>query len=288
MKFGKLWLLLPAVILTAFVGIFPIFALLNYVVQTPFEIENRFVGLENLAKLFKDYRFTDAVLRTIVFAALSLLIQIPLGLGLAYLFRGAGKLNAILSSVIILPTLFPPVTIGMMWLLLTRTNGPFGITFNFLLNSIFGEPYDLYKNAIHAFATIILMDMWHWTGLTFLVSLAALTSMDETYILSARSEGATRWQIFRYAEFPQLLYPLLFITLLRLIDSLKIFDEVFILTGGGPGLSTEFVTQYIRTIGIEQWIFGFSSAMSLVYLYIVLILSWLLIVGFTRGRGILE
>jgi len=284
----KTWLLPPALIVTGFVGILPIFALLNYSLQTPFELENKFVGLDNFSKLFKDYRFTDAVIRTIIFAATSLAIQIPLGLGLAYLLRGASKLNAFISSLLILPPLFPPVTIGMMWLLLTRSNGPFGLIFNSILTSLTGEAYNIYGNAVHSFATIILMDVWHWTGLTYLIFLAALSSMDETYLLSARTEGATRWQIFKYAEFPQILYPLLFIILIRLIDSLKIFDEVFILTGGGPGLSTEFVTQYIRTMSIEQWIFGYSSAMSLVYLFIIIVFCWLLIIGLTKGRGILE
>ncbi|MEM4536696.1 MAG: sugar ABC transporter permease, partial [Nitrososphaerota archaeon] len=121
-----------------------------------------------------------------------------------------------------------------------------------------------------------------------LVSLAAISGMDETYALSARTEGATRWQIFRYAELPQLVFPLTFVSLLRLIDTLKIFDEVYILTGGGPGLSTEFVTQYIRTVGIEQWNVGYASAVSLVYLYIVIVLCWLMITVLTRGRGLIE
>ncbi|MDW8084519.1 MAG: sugar ABC transporter permease [Candidatus Caldarchaeum sp.] len=281
-------LLLPAILLTAFVGIFPIFALLNYSLQTPFAIENRFKGLEYFVQMFKDYRFLNAVGRSVLFAAITLAIQIPLGLGLAYMLRGQGILNAVIAALLTLPPLFPPVTIGMMWLLMVRSNGPFGIIFNGLLNLFGLGPYDPFGNETHAFFTIIIMDVWHWTGLTFLVSLAALSGLNEAYILSARSEGATRWQIFRYAEFPQLLFPLTFVALLRLIDSLKVFDEVYILTGGGPGLSTEFITQYIRTLGIEQWNIGYASAISLVYLYLVIILCWIMIMGLTRFRGLIE
>jgi glycerol transport system permease protein len=278
---------LPAIIVTAFVGIFPVFALINYSLQTPFAIQTRFVGLDHFGQMFRDYRFADAVTRSLTLAAICLSIEIPLGLGLAYLFRGTGKLNAMISVLIALPTLFPPVTIGMMWLLMARSNGPIGIIFNSFLG-LFGGKYDPFRDHMQAFGTVILMDVWHWTGLIFLVSLAAISGMDETHILSARTEGVTRWQIFRYAEFPQLIFPLTFVSLLRLIDSLKIFDEVYILTGGGPGLSTEFITQYIRTLGIEQWNFGYSSAISLVYLYIVIILCWLMITGLTKGRGLIE
>ena len=277
-------LLLPAILVTAFVGVVPVFALLNYAVQTPFEIQNQFVGLGHFRRMFYDYRFTDADLRSVAFAAITLAIELPLGLGLAYLLRKPSIINSIITALVALPTLFPPVTIGMMWLLMTRKTGPVGMIMNFLL----AGGYDPFKNAAHAWGTIILMDVWHWTGLTFLVSLAAVTAMDESYIISARTEGATRWQIFRYAEFPQIVPPLTFVALLRLIDALKIFDEVYILTGGGPGLSTEFITQYIRTVGIEQWIIGYASATSLVFLLIVLILCWAMLMVLTGGRGLIE
>ena len=279
-----LGLLLPALLVTGFVGITPFIALLNYCVQTPFELRTTFVGLKHFRTMFSDYRFINAVLRSLAFAAIALAIEIPLGLGLAYLLRKPGIINSIITALIALPTLFPPVTIGMMWLLMARRNGPLGMIMNFLL----GGTFDPFRNASHAWGTIILMDVWHWTGLTFLVCLAAISAMDETYIISARTEGATRWQIFRYAEFPQLVFPLTFICLLRLIDALKIFDEVYILTGGGPGLSTEFITQYIRTTGIEQWIIGYASAMSLVFLFVVLVLSWLMLMILTGGRGLIE
>ena len=279
-----LGLLLPAILVTAFVGLTPMFALLNYAVQTPFEIQTSFVGLDHFRHLFHDYRFTDAVLRSVIFAAIALAIEIPLGLGLAYLLRKPGIINSVITALIALPTLFPPVTIGMMWLLMARRNGPLGMIMNFFL----GGGFDPFKNATHAWGTIILMDVWHWTGLTFLVSLAAISGMDESYIISARTEGATRWQIFKYAEFPQLVFPLTFISLLRLIDALKIFDEVYILTGGGPGLATEFITQYIRTVGLEQWVIGYASAMSLVFNFIVLLLSWLMLMVLTGGRGLIE
>lgn len=284
----RAWLLLPALMMTAFVGIFPVFALINYALQTPFALENKFVGLSHFSYMFKDYRFIDAVRRSLTFAAACLAVEIPLGLGLAYMLRGPGKVNAAVSALVALPTLFPPVTIGMMWLLMTRSNGPIGITFNSILTSLNMGTYDPFKNPMHAFGTVILMDVWHWTGLVFLISLAAISAMDEAYILSARTEGATRWQIFRYIEMPQLIFPLTFVILLRLVDSLKIFDEVYILTGGGPGLTTEFITQYIRTLGIEQWNIGYAAAISLVYLYIVIVLCWLMIMILTKGRGLLE
>jgi len=277
-------LLLPAIIVTAFVGLIPMFALINYALQTPFETRNVFVGILHFRNMFHDYRFRDAILRSIAFAGAALGIELPLGLGLAYLLRKPSVINSIITALVALPTLFPPVTIGMMWLLMARKNGPLGMIVGWLTRGA----YDPFGNTLHAWSTVILMDVWHWTGLTFLVCLAAVSSIDESYVISARTEGATRWQVFKYAEFPQIVPPLTFVALLRLIDALKIFDEVYILTGGGPGLDTEFITQYIRTIGIEQWIVGYASAMSLVFLFTVLILSWAMLVVLTGGRGLIE
>lgn len=283
----QLLLLMPALLVTGFVGIFPIFALLNYALQTPFAIENKFVGLSHFYTIFRDYRFVEAVGRTLILVGVCLAIEIPLGLGLAYLLRKPGRISGVISALIILPTLFPAVTIGMMWLLMVRSNGPIGLILNNILK-VFGITYDPFKDAFHAFGTVVLMDVWHWTGLVFLVSLAAVSAIEETYVLSARVEGATRWQIFKYIELPQLTFPITFICLLRLIDTLKIFDEVYILTGGGPSLTTEYITQYIRTVGIEQWNIGYASAMSLTFLFIVIMLCWLMIIMLTRGRGLIE
>jgi glycerol transport system permease protein len=276
------WLFAPALIVLLIIGLVPIFPLVNYSVQTPFQEENRFVGFDHFKRMYSDSRWINAIQRTLLLSLIILAIEIPLGLVLAYFFHRPGILNSVASAAIILPALFPYVSIGLMWRLMTSTVGPLGK----LLNAV-GLNYNIAVNATQAFATIIIMDVWHWTSLTFLVLSAAFAAMDPTPIMAARTEGATRWQIFRYIQLPNLMFPLLFVILLRLIDSLRIFDEVYVLTSGGPGFSTEFVSQYIRNVALEQWNFGYGSALSLVYLFMIIVLSVITLNVLTRGKGVL-
>ena len=276
------WLFAPALIILLIVGLVPIFPLVNYSVQTPFQEKNRFVGFDHFKRMYSDSRWINAIQRALLFSMIILSIEIPLGLVLAYFFHRPGILNSVASAAIILPALFPYVSIGLMWRLMTSTVGPLGK----LLNAV-GLNYNIAVNATQAFATIIIMDVWHWTSLTFLVLSAAFAAMDPTPIMAARTEGATRWQIFRYIQLPNLMFPLLFVILLRLMDSLRIFDEVYVLTSGGPGFSTEFVSQYIRNVALEQWNFGYGSALSLVYLFMIIVLSVITLNVLTRGKGVL-
>jgi len=276
------WLFAPALTILLIVGLVPIFPLVNYSVQTPFQEENKFVGLDHFRKIYSDSRWFNAIHRNLLFSMIILAIEIPLGLVLAYFFHRPGVLNSVASAAIILPALFPYISIGLMWRLMAATVGPLGKILHMI-----GIEYNIAVNATQAFATIIIMDVWHWTSLAFLVFSAAFAAMDPTPIMAARTEGATRWQIFRYIQLPNLMFPLLFVILLRLIDSLRIFDEAFVLTSGGPGFSTEFVSQYIRNVALEQWNFGYGAALSLVYLFMIIVLCVMVMNILTRGRGVL-
>ena len=276
------WLFAPALVILLIVGVVPIFPLVNYSVQTPFQEVNKFVGLTHYKKMYSDSRWINALQRTLLFSVIVLAIEIPLGLVLAYFFHRPGVLNSVASAAIILPALFPYVSIGLMWRLMTSTVGPLGKLLNMM-----GIEYNIAINATQAFATIIIMDIWHWTSLVFLVLSASFAAMDPTPIMAARTEGATRWQIFRYIQLPNLTFPILFVILLRFIDALKIFDEAYVLTSGGPGFSTEFATQYIRNVALEQWNFGYGSALSLVYLFMIIILCLIIMNVLTRGKGVI-
>lgn len=278
------WLfVLPAFILVLFVGILPTLCVFNYSFQKPYAEVNKFVGFDNYRKVLHSDRWWAAFGRNLLFSAIALAIEIPLGLGLALLLYRGGKFNGFVSATITIPALIPWVTIGLIWRLLCRRVGPLA-TF---LNSVLHMNYSPFVNSTHAFWTIVAMDVWHWTSLVFIVCAAALASMDRTPVLAARVEGATRWQIFRYVEMPALTFPLTFVAMMRFMDTFKIYDEPFVLTAGGPGLTTEFLTLYVKRIGLEQWLLGVGSAASLIYLYIVLIFSFVLMLVITRGRGLM-
>lgn len=276
------YLILPAMTVVLFVGLIPLFSMINYAVQTPYGVENVFVGFDNFYKILHEPRFLDALRRNVIFSFTVLCLEVPLGILFALLLYEKGRLNTLISTVIVLPALIPPISIGLLWRLLLRSTGPVARLANFLIPG-----FDPFRNSLHAYGTILTMDVWHWTSLIVIVVSAGLAGMDRNFVLSAKSEGATRWQIFRYIELPAISFPLVFVSLLRLIDSLKIYDEVIILTGGGPGLTNEYVSQYIKTIAIDQWVVGLGAAGSLIYNFIVLMLSYTLLIVMTRGKGVM-
>ncbi|MEM3713407.1 MAG: sugar ABC transporter permease [Nitrososphaeria archaeon] len=276
------FLILPSILIVLFIGIIPTISLINYSLQNPFTDMNKFLGFENFRRVLTDYRVSDALLRNLYFSAAALLIEIPLGVGLAKLLYEKSKVNTITSIVITLPVLIPPITVGLLWRLLTYESGPFT---NFV--KMLGLYYNPFRNPTQAFWTTVLVDVWHWTPLVVLVISAALAGMDRSPVLSAKTEGATTWQIFRFIELPAISFPLAFITLLRLIDTLKVYDEPTVMFAGGPGLTTEYLSLYVKKVGVDQWLIGYASALSLIYNFIVLCLCIMLVNILTRGRGLL-
>lgn len=276
------FMIAPAVLLVMVVGLVPLFAMINYSVQRPYAAENVFLGFANFLRVLSEPRFLDAIRRNVILSVTVLSLELPLGILFALLLYEKGRLNTLISTIIILPALIPPVSIGLLWRLLIRSTGPLAQLATFVVPG-----YEPFRNALHAYVTVLAMDIWHWTSLITIVISAGLAAMDKTPVLSAKTEGATRWQIFRYIEFPAIRFPLVFVSLLRFIDSLKIYDEIIILTGGGPGLTNEYLSQYIKTMAIEQWLVGFSAAGCLIYTFIVLMLSYVLLIVMTRGRGVM-
>lgn len=277
-----IFLILPSILVVLFIGIVPTISLINYSLQNPFTDVNKFLGFENFRKILNDYRVSDALLRNLYFSAAALLIEIPLGVGLAKLLYEKSKINTITSIIITIPVLIPPITVGLLWRLLTYEVGPFT---NFV--KMLGFYYNPFRIPTQAFWTTVLVDVWHWTPLVVLVISAALAGMDRSPVLSAKTEGATGWQIFRFIELPSISFPLAFITLLRLIDTLKVYDEPTVMFAGGPGLTTEYLSLYVKKVGVDQWLIGYASALSLIYNFIVLVLCLVLVNILTRGRGLL-
>jgi glycerol transport system permease protein len=275
-------LIFPALILLLMNSIFPLVVVLNYSFTEPFSQSPTFVQLSNYINVLHSSEWWDAFKRNALFTGAILVIEVPIGLLLAMVVRGRGKLIAVVSTVVILPSLIPFVSIGILWRLITMTGGPIPLFMKMLgVNYILMEPSS-------AFWTLIVMDAWHWISLVFLLLSASLVTIPDVYYIAARIDGSTRWQTFRYITFPGIRLSLITVLLLRIIDSFKLFDESFILTGGGPGRSTELLSFFIIKKGIREWLGGFSAAASMIYLVIVLLLCYLLITFMTKGKGLLD
>ncbi len=275
-------LLIPAFIVIGLNSIIPILTVFNYSFQTPFALKVEWVGLRNYISVLRDIDFQSALIRTLLYAVICVAIEVPLGLALAIATPRRGIAGAIFMTILSLIVVIPFITVGLIWRLIVIEYGPL----QDILSKL-GYHFTI-TNAVHAFWSLIVVDIWHWTPLVYLIYLAGLQSVPESPILSARTEQATSWQIFRHIIFPELRYQTLFIVLLRFIDALKIYDEPWVITGGGPGKSTEFMSIYImrRSIG-GGYAMGPASAASLIYLFIIIVLSFILMIVLTRGRGLL-
>jgi glycerol transport system permease protein len=279
----KPWLLfLPSFVLVLFNAFLPICNVISYSLHNLFpSVPAEYLGLEQYRRLLHDPEFLSALYRGLWFSAECLIIEIPLGLGIALALPKKGVVGAVALAIISIPLVIPWMTVGLMWRLMTMLRvGPLAV---FLLK--LGVPFDMTK-PMTAFQTVVLMDVWHWTPLVILLISAGLSALPEEYYEAARIDGARSFRMFRYVTLPGLKSPLLVLLLLRFIDSFKIYDEIWVLTSGGPGNATTFLSIFTVRLGIGAFNLGYGSAVSLTFLYVVLTLCFVLMIVMTRGKGI--
>jgi len=265
---NKAWLLvLPVFILVALSAIIPIMTVVNYSVQDTFGNNQFFwAGTEWFQDVLRSERFWDALGRNLMFSLIILLIEIPLGIAIALTMPKKGIWVPVCLVFMALPLLIPWNVVGTIWQIFGRADiGLLGYTLDQL-----GIEYNYASNIFDAWATIILMDVWHWTSLVVLLCYAGLVSIPEAYYQAAKIDGASKWAVFRYIQLPKIRGVLIIAFLLRFMDSFMIYTEPFVLTGGGPGNSTTFMSIDLVKQAIGQFDLGPAAAMSLVYQLIVL------------------
>jgi glycerol transport system permease protein len=243
----------------------------NYSVQDvlgPFQ--RVFVGTEWFEQVLNDGRLHGAFLRQLVFSGCVLLIQIPLGIAVALTMPIKGWQSSLCLVLVALPLLIPWNVVGTIWQLYARPDiGLAGVTVNSL-----GIPYNYTSSAFDAWLTVLIMDVWHWTPLVILLCYAGLRSIPEAFYQAAKIDGASAWAVFRYIQLPKMRRVLTIAILLRFMDSFMIYTEPFVLTGGGPGNSTTFLSQFLAQIAVGQFDLGPAAAFSLIYFLVILLLSW--------------
>ncbi|MGA9534597.1 MAG: sugar ABC transporter permease [Desulfobacterales bacterium] len=270
---NRAWfLVLPVFVVVAFSAIIPLMTVVNYSVQDIFGPGQRvFVGAEWFKEVLADYRLHDALWRQFLFSGLVLLIEIPLGIliALAMPKRGWGVSASLVTLA--LPLLIPWNVIGTIWIVFTRPDiGLFGAVVNGL-----GIAFDHTARPLDAWVTLMLMEVWHWTPLVALLAYAGLRAIPEAYYQAAKIDGASAWATFRYIQLPKMRGVLTIAILLRFMDSFLIYAEPFVLTGGGPGNSTTFLSIYLVKVAVGQFDLGPAAAFSLIYFLIILLFSWL-------------
>jgi glycerol transport system permease protein len=269
----KAWLLvLPVVVLVAFNAIIPLMTVVNYSVQETFG-DNVFfwAGVQWFEQVLNSPRFHEALLRQLLFSAIILAIEIPLGLIIALAMPRKGFWVSVCLILMALPLLIPWNVVGAMWNIFALPEiGLLGKGLNSL-----GFDYNYTRQPVTAWFTTVLMDVWHWTSLVVLLCYAGLVSIPDDYYRAAKIDGASAWAVFRYIQLPKLKRVLTIAVLLRFMDSFMIYTEVKVLTGGGPGNATTFLSIDLDKMALGQFDLGPAAAMSLIYFLIILLLSWL-------------
>jgi glycerol transport system permease protein len=274
------WLLVtPVLLLVAFSALIPLMTVVNYSVQDSFGNNEFFwAGSEWFEEVLHSERFHKALLRNLVFSGIVLLIEIPLGIVIALCMPTRGMGVSVCLVLMAMPLLIPWNVVGTIWQIFGRVD--IGLLGHGLAAS--GVDYNFTQNTLDAWVTVVLMDVWHWTSLVVLLSYSGLVAIPEAYYQAARIDGASRWAIFRTIQLPGMKRVLLIAVLLRFMDSFMIYTEPFVLTGGGPGNATTFLSIDLVQMAVGQFYLGPAAAMSLIYFLIILFLSWIFYSVMTR------
>jgi glycerol transport system permease protein len=267
------WLVLPVIVCVAFSAILPLMTVVNYSVQDILSPDRRiFVGTEWFTAVMRDRDLHQALWRQIQFSLAVLLVEIPLGIALALSMPAQGWKSSAVLVLVALSLLIPWNVVGTIWQIFGRAD--IGLLGYYL--QLAGFNYSYTGNASHAWWTVLAMDVWHWTPLVALLAFAGLRSIPDAYYQAASIDGASKWSVFRYIQLPKMRGVLMIAVLLRFMDSFMIYTEPFVLTGGGPGNATTFLSQYLTTKAVGQFDVGPAAAFSLIYFFIILLFCFVL------------
>jgi glycerol transport system permease protein len=271
---NRAWfLILPVIVCVAFSAILPLMTIVNYSVQDILSpTQHVFVGTEWFRMVMRDSELHGALYRQLIFSLSVLAIQIPLGILIALTMPAQGWKASMSLVLIALPLLIPWNVVGTIWQIFGR--GDIGLLGYVVNNS--GISYNYTGDSIDAWVTVLVMDIWHWTPLVVLLCYAGLRAIPDAYYQAAKIDGASRWAVFRFIQLPKLRNVLMIAVLLRFMDSFMIYTEPFVLTGGGPGNATTFLSQYLTQKAVGQFDLGPAAAFSLIYFLIILLFCFVL------------
>jgi len=236
-------------------------------------------GFDNYEFLVNDSEFLNSFIRGVIFAFTGIVIQLLVGLATAFViyrrFRGA----AIFKVILTLPLAIAPVAVGSMWRLMVYPGiGPIP----YYLEHFLGIDWNITQNSDIAFATTIIMDTWHWLPLVALILLAGIAAVPSDILESADVDGVSNMQKLRHVFLPLIRYEVALVVLLRGMDAFRIFDEIWMLTAGGPGSSTRYLSVSLYTMILKGWDIGYGAAVSVIFLYVIIVVCWVLYQAVTR------
>ncbi|MDH3689220.1 MAG: sugar ABC transporter permease [Gammaproteobacteria bacterium] len=239
---------------------------------TSFSQRGEFLGLDNYRELLGgDAKFFTALWHTVVFVLIVVPIEFAAGLAIALLLDREFKGRRLVITFVMVPTVIAPVVVALIWFLLFLPT--FGILTQYMNELGLFRSTGVFSDPITAFGAIALIDIWEWTPFVTLLMLAGLSAMPKEPIEAATLDGASRWQILRHVQLPLLKSLIVIVLMLRTIDASKVFDTVFVLTGGGPGDSTEMLSTFAYRTNFMSWNLGYGAAICLVIAFASLVVA---------------
>jgi multiple sugar transport system permease protein len=268
-------LTLPAQILVLFIAVFPLLMQL-YISLTDWsplsgigwwsawELWN---GFANYTDLVSDNRFWSALWRTFVVMIVCVPVEFLLGLGLATLFADDFPGKRLFYSILLMPMMVVPAVAGYMFFMLFQSGGPV----NDILSTLTGSRIAIawLSDPTLALAAVMIADIWQWTPLMFLILLAGLVGVPQDQMKAATLLGANAWQRFTTIVLPKMKTIIIIALAIRVIENFKIFDTLYIMTGGGPGVATETISVYIYKLTTQDLIWGYIAAIALAILAVL-------------------
>jgi multiple sugar transport system permease protein len=269
------WFIAPAVLVVGAVIVFPwLFTLWMSAFEWKIGSTPHFVGLDNYTGLFTNRRFLEAVVRTFYFTALAVIAPLIIGTVAALIFHRQFPFRGLLRGVFILPMMATPVAVALVWTMMFH---PQQGVLNYLLSLVGLPPSQWVYSPTLVIPSLVLVEVWHWTPLVMLIVLGGMAALPTEPYESARLDGATEWQLFRYITLP-LVAPFLFVAgVIRTIDALKTFDTIYVITSGGPGTASETINLYLYLQAFAFYNIGNASAVVVIFFAIVLALALLLL-----------
>jgi multiple sugar transport system permease protein len=273
-----MWYVLPALFVVLIIGVVPLFYSLyisahqyNFAkTQIPF----RFVGLKNYIGLFRDKLFWNSFRRTVMFVVSSVTCEVILGSTLALILLNLGKGREVFRSLFLIPMIITPIAVGLMGRYIF--DDAIGIV-NFVFRALRLPRIIWYGTAKTALLTMIILDVWEWSSFVFLIVLAGLMGIPPEYYEAAKIEGAGFFTQFFRITLPTLRNVYLLAVMIRIIDSFKEFDKIYIMTKGGPNFATDLLTIRNYTIAFKEYNIGVGSAFSIIILIVMILLGTVLI-----------
>lgn len=230
-----------------------------------------FVGLKHFITIFTaDPRAWDALGRSLVYTVLALIFELVLGIILALLLNRDFRGVAVVRALCLLPMVATPAAMSLIWMIMF--NPTMGVL-NYLLGTIGLAPLGWVSDLRQALASLVLIDIWHGTPFVMLIVLAGLRAVPKEPYEAAMIDGASSIQTFRYLTLPLIRPAIMVAMMFRFIDAMKIFDQIWIITEGGPGYATETLYVYTYKQAFKYLDFGYGSALILAFLGVIIVLS---------------